>query len=102
MSETPEFFETVLDENGVPTARVDMNKAGIDGVLLAGHAIEVRQDMQAVFSLMNKSAADQGPAGNVVAAYMAVRLTFVVDTLARALAGHGVPESQIKEMLYEK
>lgn len=102
MSETPEFFETVLDANGVPTARVDMNKAGIDGVLLAGHAIEVRQDMQAVFSLMNKSAAEQGPAGNVVAAYMAVRLTFVIDTLARELADRGVPGNQIKEMLYEK
>lgn len=102
MSETPEFFETVLDADGVPTARIDMNKAMTDGVLLAGQAIEVRQNMQAVFTLMNKSAAEQDHASNVVAGYMAVRLTFVIETLVRELTERNVSEVEIREMLYEK
>ncbi|WP_037164270.1 hypothetical protein [Rhodococcoides fascians] len=101
MSETPEYYETVIDANGTPTARVDMNKAMRDAMVLAGHAVEARQDMQAVFSLMNDSAAEQDHASNVVAAYTVVRLTHVIDSLTSALEATGVPPSQIKKMLHE-
>lgn len=103
MSETPdEYYETVLDSNGFPTARIDMNKAMRDGMELAGNAISARTDMQSVFSLMNNSAAEQDHASNVVAGYAVVRLAYVVDTLVGALNACGVPESQINAILYEK
>lgn len=103
MSETPDpkYYETVLDANGTPTGGVDMNKAARDGTLLAGRAVEARQDMQAVFSLMNESASKQDHASNVVAAYTVVRLTHVIDTLTGALQATGASPSQIKKMLYE-
>ncbi|OZF57018.1 hypothetical protein [Rhodococcus sp. 14-2470-1a] len=106
MSETtpepePEYYEFVLDADGNFSASVDMNKAMRDGMLLAGHAVEAREDMQAVFSLMNNSAADQNHASNVVAAYTVVRLTHVIGTLVGALEATGVAPSEVKKMLYE-